>query len=74
MIITATRGVIITRSKLQTMKLAGAYIPDEKHEALRQLAKQNHRTLADQCRHIFDLALAGKLKVKYQNAQKEQKR
>lgn len=44
-------------------KLAGAYIDDSKHAALKRMAIANHRTLADQCRHIFDLALSGSLKV-----------
>lgn len=39
------------------MKLAGAYINDDKYTALVTLAANNNRTLAGQCRHIFDKAL-----------------
>jgi hypothetical protein len=52
-----------TATKSEKMKLAGAYIPEDKHAALRALAKKNHRTLADQLRHMFDEALSGRLTV-----------
>jgi hypothetical protein len=39
------------------MKLAGAYIQDETYAKLVALAEANNRTLAGQCRHLFDLAL-----------------
>lgn len=45
------------------MKLAGAYIPDAKHAALKELARRNHRTLADHLRMLYDRALAGDLVV-----------
>ncbi len=45
------------------MKLAGAYINDDKYERLVALAEQNNRTLAGQCRHLFDRALSGELQV-----------
>jgi hypothetical protein len=45
------------------MKLAGAYIDEKQHAALTQLARDNHRTLADQLRFIFDRALSGDLKT-----------
>ncbi len=41
------------------MKLAGAYINDKTYEALVGLATANNRTLAGQCRHLFDRALRG---------------
>ncbi len=44
------------------MKLAGAYINDDKYERLVALAEANNRTLAGQCRHLFDQALANELK------------
>jgi hypothetical protein len=53
------------------MKLAGAYIPEDKHAALRALAKKNHRTLADQLRHMFDEALNGRLRVPSATPQKK---
>lgn len=40
------------------MKLAGAYINDEKYERLVALAEAIGRTLAGQCRHLFDRALS----------------
>lgn len=45
------------------MKLAGAYIHDEKYEQLVALGKLHNRTLAGECRHIFDRALRGELQV-----------
>lgn len=45
------------------MKLAGAYIDENKHAALTQQAKANFRTLADHIRYIYDQALNGKLVV-----------
>lgn len=39
------------------MKLAGAYIQDDKYDALVALAEKNNRSLAGQCRHLFDLSL-----------------
>lgn len=39
------------------MKLAGAYINDESYAGLVALAAANNRTLAGQCRHLFDKAL-----------------
>ena len=45
------------------MKLAGAYINDETYERLVALAAANNRTLAGQCRHLFDRALKGQLQV-----------
>lgn len=45
------------------MKLAGAYIHDETYERLAALAAANNRTLAGQCRHLFDRALRGELEV-----------
>lgn len=45
------------------MKLAGAYINDDKYERLVALAESNNRTLAGQCRHLFDRALSGELQV-----------
>ena len=45
------------------MKLAGAYIHDETYEKLLALAVSNNRTLAGQCRHLFDRALRGELQV-----------
>lgn len=39
------------------MKLAGAYIQDVTYVKLVALAESNNRTLAGQCRHLFDLAL-----------------
>ncbi len=45
------------------MKLAGAYINDGTYERLVALAAANNRTLAGQCRHLFDRALSGDLKV-----------
>jgi hypothetical protein len=45
------------------MKLAGAYINEEKYARLVALAASNNRTLAGQCRHLFDRALSGELKV-----------
>lgn len=53
------------------MKLAGAYIQDQKYADLKQLAKDNHRTLADQCRYIFDQAIAGRIKPKPYPKKKE---
>jgi len=38
-------------------KLAGAYVPEEKYEALKELARRNHRSLADQIRCLIDQAL-----------------
>ena len=46
------------QSKRAGLKLAGAYISDEKYNSLVALAKLNHRTLADQCRAIYEAALA----------------
>ena len=43
------------------MKLAGAYIEESKYAALAALARRNHRTLADQCRCLYDRALEGDL-------------
>ena len=45
------------------MKLAGAYINDETYGRLAALAAANNRTLAGQCRHLFDRALKGDLEV-----------
>jgi len=45
------------------MKLAGAYINDDTYERLVALAVSNNRTLAGQCRHLFDRALKGELSV-----------
>jgi hypothetical protein len=45
------------------MKLAGAYINDETYGRLAALAAANNRTLAGQCRHLFDRALKGELEV-----------
>lgn len=45
------------------MKLAGAYIHDDTYERLVALAMSNNRTLAGQCRHLFDRALKGDLVV-----------
>jgi hypothetical protein len=45
------------------MKLAGAYINDDTYERLVALAAANNRTLAGQCRHLFDRALKGALVV-----------
>ena len=45
------------------MKLAGAYINDEAYGRLAALAAANNRTLAGQCRHLFDRALKGDLEV-----------
>lgn len=45
------------------MKLAGAYINDDTYERLAALAAENNRTLAGQCRHLFDRALRGELEV-----------
>ncbi|MFC5457299.1 hypothetical protein [Prosthecobacter fluviatilis] len=45
------------------MKLAGAYINDETYGRLVALAAANNRTLAGECRHLFDRALSGDLKV-----------
>ncbi len=45
------------------MKLAGAYINDDTYERLVALAMSNNRTLAGQCRHLFDRALKGELQV-----------
>ncbi|MBB5031471.1 hypothetical protein [Prosthecobacter vanneervenii] len=45
------------------MKLAGAYINDATYERLAALAAANNRTLAGQCRHLFDRALRGQLEV-----------
>jgi hypothetical protein len=41
------------------MKLAGAYINDDTYERLVALAAAHNRTLAGECRHIFDRALRG---------------
>ncbi|WP_395753785.1 hypothetical protein [Prosthecobacter sp.] len=54
------------------MKLAGAYIHDEKYERLVALAESNNRTLAGQCRHLFDRALSGELQVPPHGAQEAQ--
>ena len=43
------------------MKLAGAYIDDETYGRLVTLAAANNRTLANECRHLFDRALKGEL-------------
>jgi hypothetical protein len=45
------------------MKLAGAYINDDTYERLVALALSHNRTLAGQCRHLFDRALKGDLQV-----------
>lgn len=45
------------------MKLAGAYINDDTYERLVALALSHNRTLAGQCRHLFDRALKGGLQV-----------
>ncbi len=45
------------------MKLAGAYINDDTYERLVALAAANNRTLAGQCRHLFDRALKGQPQV-----------
>ncbi len=45
------------------MKLAGAYINDDTYERLVALAVSSNRTLAGQCRHLFDRALKGDLTV-----------
>lgn len=45
------------------MKLAGAYIQDDTYERLAALAAANNRTLAGECRHLFDRALRGELEV-----------
>ncbi|MDI1313805.1 hypothetical protein [Prosthecobacter sp.] len=45
------------------MKLAGAYINDDTYERLVALALSHNRTLAGQCRHLFDRALKGELQV-----------
>lgn len=45
------------------MKLAGAYINDDTYGRLVALAAANNRTLAGQCRHLFDRALKGDLQV-----------
>ncbi len=45
------------------MKLAGAYINDDTYGRLVALAAANNRTLAGQCRHLFDRALRGELQV-----------
>lgn len=45
------------------MKLAGAYINDDTYERLVALAAANNRTLAGECRHLFDRALRGELQV-----------
>lgn len=39
------------------MKLAGAYVHDDTYQRLVALAIANNRTLAGQCRHLFDRAL-----------------
>lgn len=46
-------------SRKEGIKLAGAYIPKTKYNALAELAIKNNRTLADQCRAAFDQCLAG---------------
>lgn len=46
-----------------TMKLAGAYISDDTYNKLVALAQRNHRSLANQCRHIYARALRGDLAV-----------
>ncbi len=38
------------------MKLVGAYINDELFKRLVALAEANNRTLAGQCRHLFEQA------------------
>lgn len=43
------------------MKLAGAYVNDDTYHRLVALAQVNNRTLAGQCRHIYDRALRGEL-------------
>lgn len=53
-------------------KLAGAYIPEKTYESLKRLARKEHRTLADQCRHLFDRALSGDLSVPAAKAAKPQ--
>jgi len=53
----------------QTMKLAGAYINDDTYGRLVKLAAANNRTLAGQCRHLFDRALRGELQVPDASAQ-----
>ena len=45
------------------MKLAGAYINDDTYGRLVALAAANNRTLAGECRHLFDRALRGELPV-----------
>ncbi len=39
------------------MKLAGAYIGDDKYAAIVAVAEKHNRTLAGQCRHWFDEGL-----------------
>ncbi|MFZ2276591.1 MAG: hypothetical protein WAW39_02285 [Prosthecobacter sp.] len=46
-----------SRTQNGKLKLAGAYIPEGKYEALVKLAKASNRSLAGQCRHIYDQAL-----------------
>lgn len=45
------------------MKLAGAYVNDDTYEKLCLLARANNRTLAGECRHIYDRALRRTLDV-----------
>lgn len=40
------------------LRMVGAYLPDDTHEAFRKLARQNHRTVADEVRRLIDEALA----------------
>lgn len=48
----------MSNSRLPGLKLAGAYIPDAMYQGLVKLAQANNRTLAGQCRAIYDQALA----------------
>ena len=45
-------------SRQTGLKLAGAYIDATKYEQIQALAKANHRTLAEQCRALFDAAIS----------------
>lgn len=44
------------------MKLAGAYINDEKYAAIVAVAESNNRTLAGQLRHWFEEGLKAEIK------------
>lgn len=39
------------------MKLAGAYINNDTYKKLIAIADKNNRTLAGQCRHLFDACI-----------------